>query len=529
MGADDPAAQYIKSRPLTRSKAGSTDMSRYRKWLKNCQSTHKKCKNAMKRVQDYMAPKRLLCTQPNSNGRLHTVTQGEHYDYVALSYCWGDAQEPEIAKALEMAKTTRANVQDRHRKIELSQLPQTIIDAIKVTRSLGLAYLWVDALCIIQDDPDDCATEIAKMSSVYQGSTLTISAASARDTREGFLGDRDLPRAYGDLFQLPYCHRHGDDVVRGSMLLSQHPIRDMYQEPIDERAWTMQEHILPLRLIRFGSKQTTWKCPTLHDNIDGGGSPRPINKDTSFSVDEPHRVSEVQSMIERFGESGIPATLDSWLESISEYTNRKLSNPSDKLPACAALAENFANILSWGSSDYLAGLWKHDIEAQLLWFRPEGIKSERFSSPTWSWASLDGPVEFYPRYLLEYGGVVKAQARLEKSIIVHKVESHKYSKVESGRLWLNGRLQQAHWDGDHLKRSINFQTLPLKIHWDLSSNISRRTVWCFEIIGSYISLGLVLGTNNQTDFERVGFFQCHDPEPVKSWFDEVKPQTIILH
>jgi hypothetical protein len=61
-------------------------------------------------------------------------------------------------------------------------------------------------------------------------------------------------------------------------------------------------------------------------------------------------------MIKRFGESSIPATLNSWLESISEYTNRKLSNLSNKLPACAALAENFANILSWGLSDYLAGL-----------------------------------------------------------------------------------------------------------------------------------------------------------------------------
>jgi hypothetical protein len=206
--------------------------------------------------------------------------------------------------------------------------------------------------------------------------------------------------------------------------------------------------------------------------------------------------------MEQFGRSGKPAVLGDWLESISEYTNRKLSQPSDKLPACAALAENFANILGWKASNYLAGLWENDIQAQLLWSRREDIKAERFSRPTWSWASLDGPVTFFYRHLLEYGGAVKARARLEQSEIIHKVKDHKYSEVISGRLWLSGRLQQAHWDGIRLTRRINSpQALPLEIHWDSFSSIGSQTVWCFEIIGSYISLGLMLGTKNETDFE----------------------------
>ena len=348
----------------------------------------------MKEVQNYVAPKRLLHIQSNSNVWLCTVPQGESPCYVALSYCWG-------AQQMEKAKTTRANVQDRHSRIELSHLPQTIKDAIEVTRSLGLDYLWVDALCIIQDDPEDGAAEIAKMSSIYRGSILTISAASAKDCTEGFLGDRDLARAYGSVFQLPYCHRGSDDVVRGTILLAEHPIWDMHQEPIDERAWTMQEHMLPLRLIRFGSKQTTWKCPTHYISIDGGGSPHPTNKDPEFSVDEPHRVTEVQSKMEEFDTLGKSIVFGDWLEKISEYTNRKLSRPSDKLPACAALAETFAKILGFEASNYLAGLWENDIQAQLLWSRREGMEAERLSGPTWSWASLDGPVTFFDRSLLE--------------------------------------------------------------------------------------------------------------------------------
>jgi hypothetical protein len=521
MSADDPAAQYIESRPLARSRAGSREMKTYRKLLEDCQS-HDECNEAMKKVQGCVAPGRLFCTQPDSNKLLQTIPQGESLSYVALSYCWGDAQQ------MEKAKTTRANVQDRHRRIELSQLPQTIRDAIEVTRSLGLVYLWVDALCIIQDDPEDCATEMAKMASIYLGATITISATSAKDCKEGFLGDRDLASAYGSLFRLSFCG--GDDGVRGSMLLSEHPICDTNQEPIDERAWTMQEHHLSLRLIRFGSKQTTWKCLTDFFSIDGGSTPHPTNKDTIFSIDESHRVTEVQSRIKESGGWGKSVVLSHWLEGISEYTNRKLSKSSDKLPACAALAESVANTLGWGPSNYLAGLWENDIQAQLLWFRREGMKAERISGPTWSWASLDGPVTFFQRQFLEYAGEVNARATLKKSIIIHKIEGQKYFEVESGRLWLNGRLQQAHWDGDDLRRSMNSpRVLPFKPQWDAAGSIGPRIVWCFEIIGSHVSLGLMLDTMNGTDFERVGYFDCGRPEYGMTLFDGVEPRTIILH
>jgi hypothetical protein len=109
---------------------------------------------------------------------------------------------------------------------------------------------------------EDKASEIAKMGSIYRGAALTIAAASAACSTDGFLQDRTFEKTYGNLFRIPYCHKHYGNMTRGFIFLSGLPISDRYQEPLDERGWTMQEDMLPLCLLRFGSKQTTWTCPT---------------------------------------------------------------------------------------------------------------------------------------------------------------------------------------------------------------------------------------------------------------------------
>lgn len=464
----------------------------------------------------------------NSELRLCTVPQGEHPSYVALSYCWGTSQQQKDAR------TTRENVDYRHGGIDISQLPQSIKDAIEVTRKLELSYLWVDALCIVQNDPIDVKSELAKMASIYKGATITISAASANDSTEGFLKNRDLKRAYGNLFQLPYHNKRPDGVVEGMVFLSEHPVADTHEENIDQRAWTFQEDMLSLRLLRFGSKQTTWRCPTysVAKRIDGGGCPTLINKDHAVAVNEPYRKTEVQLEISSSGRLGRTRVMADWLQTVSEYTHRKLTEPSDRLPACAALAENFADIMNFDSSHYLAGLWRDDIYAQLLWYRVGERKLGSTFGPSWSWSSINGPVEFFHRELLQENLEVKAAAKYVGSYR-DCMCSHDYSEVGSGRLELNGRLQEAYWDSHSLRRSsADADILPSSIYWDVSDGVSPQTVWCFEIIGSYISLGLVLVKERRTRFKRVGYFECDGEDrslAMISFFDETEPQTIAIH
>jgi hypothetical protein len=229
--------------------------------------------------------------------------------------------------------------------------------------------------------------------------------------------------------------------------------------------------------------------------------------------------------------------LGNWEDRVEQYSRRKLTKPSDRLPACAALAENFAHIMGWSASDYLAGLWRNDIEAQLLWYRPDNSivsTSQRSYSPTWSWATINGPVKFYTRYLLEKSFHIDPQARLVDRGIALKVESLPYSEVLSGHLRLNGRLQEAHWDGICLRQSTSsFSALPLRIYWDYpSSNDEQRTVWCFEIFGSNESLGLVLERFDLSDYKRLGFYQVSQGNPgkyVNAWFRGVEKSIIVLH
>ncbi|CAN9365049.1 unnamed protein product [Alternaria alternata] len=513
------------------SKGTSEDLQRCRQHLKECLG-HPKCINAAKKAGNRIAPKRLLDVREHANARLHRISPGEHPRYVALSYCWGDTQP-------EQVKTTKANLQSRHDVTNLSGFPQTIRDAIHVCCSLGFHYMWIDALCIVQDDDDEKASEIAKMQSIYRGAALTIGAASAANSTDGFLQDRTFEEAYSELFRIPYYHKQDDHTTEGYLFLSELPISDEYQEPLDKRGWTMQEDMLSLRLLRFGSKQTTWRCPTYAEgiNIDGGSCPIRTNIDPAFDVHDPSRNAEVRSRMLKDGALALSNVYGSWQRNIERYTLRKLSTSSDRLPACAALAENFGEIMGLQSSDYLAGSWKPDLMVQLLWYRlklPDipVIDSPTCLGPTWSWASLNAPVLFFERHLTQSNLTVEAKAEYIDSQIKHRFERSPYAEVESGRLVLRGRLQQACWTVFGLVGHVaSLEILPVDITWDIPGDAHPEDVWCFEVIGSYRTLGLILVGKGQEAFERVGYFECSAGKEhalIQQWFHKNEPKIISI-
>lgn len=151
-------------------------------------------------------------------------------------------------------------------RFHIKDLPETIADAVFVCQSLGIAYLWVDALCIIQDDGQDKVEQIGQMHQIYSQSIIAIVASRADSSMDGFLH----PRILRDTFcRLPYRSKEGDE---GSFILHLEGESAKLREPLHKRGWTYQEFLLPPRFIEYGRLQTIFQCRECKSTItDNGG------------------------------------------------------------------------------------------------------------------------------------------------------------------------------------------------------------------------------------------------------------------
>lgn len=183
--------QVNRVRPINWSPNSPESYRLARSWIDECLTKHNHETSTLTASHLDSVPLRLLYIQniaadyeaelvyPHDN-------RDKNYGFVALSYCWGGDQ---------LHKTTKTRLRETKGKIDYSQLPATIQDAIQVTLGLGFHYLWVDSLCIVQDDPDELIHEIAKMASIYSQAVVTISAISAAAAGDGFLDRCNFPGA----------------------------------------------------------------------------------------------------------------------------------------------------------------------------------------------------------------------------------------------------------------------------------------------------------------------------------------------
>jgi hypothetical protein len=132
-------------------------------------------------INKAFVPKRLI----NVKGRCRLESAESPVRYAALSYCWGPIEQP---------STTKSNVALRYNNFQYREFPQALQDAILMTRMLGLDYLWIDAICIVQDDKEEWAGEAARMGDIYSMAHVVLAATAANSATEGFLHSRDRPQ-----------------------------------------------------------------------------------------------------------------------------------------------------------------------------------------------------------------------------------------------------------------------------------------------------------------------------------------------
>ncbi|TFK83188.1 HET-domain-containing protein [Polyporus arcularius HHB13444] len=319
-------------------------------------------------------PTRVIdCTDP-SKPKLHLSTD-EHAPYLALSYTRGK---------FGSFGTTRETLDASLLGIDLESIPQTVRDAIRSTHALGVRYLWVDALCIVQDSVEDKIREVAQMGSIFRNAYFTIIAASAGSADEGFLQDRK-PSSPPDI-TLPF--RCPDGRV-GTMSLS--PIWRQYDassEPVCQRAWCLEERLLSPRALTYASHTLQYHCQATIVNV-GNAVCKPIAGHRLPTLLFRPDIDDASSTL---SPNDLKVLRYSWIEAVGEYSQRSLGDPADKLVAFAAVAEAFKR--AW-KSDYLAGLWRHSLVQDLLWYKTSESRHSRpqgYRAPSWSWAAVDGHV-----------------------------------------------------------------------------------------------------------------------------------------
>lgn len=190
-------------------------------------------------------PTRLieLGNRDSGSARLYETQEGDTMKYIALSHPWGIP--PHFC-------TYTSNVERYKQKIDCNELPATFNHAVIITRELGVRYLWIDSICIIQGSDGDFNKEAKRMEDVFSSAYLVLAASSATGQNDGFLKkreDREYLTFTRDRLPPFYVCRFVDDFNR-----------DVLEGPLNKRGWVLQERALAHRTIYFTNKQTYWEC-----------------------------------------------------------------------------------------------------------------------------------------------------------------------------------------------------------------------------------------------------------------------------
>jgi len=404
-------------------------------WLDDCHADHEECCSSMPDPPPPPLPRRVLdvtTVYSESEGgggggggddiRLHISSPEEEARFVALSHCWGSG-------SASLIRTTTKNMQQRVQGIPFATLPKSFQDAVSVTRSIGVQYLWIDSLCIIQDSIADWERESSQMARIYGDAYLVIAASQATDSTCGFI-DRipwysESSSSSLDLLdwsESPLLKENSQEVgqiynaansTTSRILLRKMPRDEDYQRgyyrsarhskilqeaPLSKRAWTFQENLLARRIVHFTPHEMLWEC------IEG----LKCECMEMDAISPQLSPQEQQTAIVRKAryDTTVPSeyqgdTKSLWRFWLVEYSGRRLTVESDRFPALSGLAKQWQARRrarqqrgeggGGGVGGYLAGFWRNDLLPSILWLVEGGLcqRSAHYRAPTWSPFSLD--------------------------------------------------------------------------------------------------------------------------------------------
>ncbi|KAM7208361.1 Heterokaryon incompatibility protein (HET) domain containing protein [Naviculisporaceae sp. PSN 640] len=389
----------IKSPIRPRGSTTSFNAQLARMWRDECLDNHSRCQRGA--VDDQVKlPTRLLdVTDPNRpllRESASLIEKEANTQYVALSYCWGLGKRFLTLRSNYESFTTAG--------ISSQDLPRTFRDAVHAANNIGYRFIWIDALCIIQDDRDDLQRELTIMGDIYRYAAMTIGAQGAASSHSGLFESSRHP-----LSLIPCT------VELSITTPSQHTttfnatlaVKVRSEDNLDRRGWILQEDILTSRALRF-SDQMSWRCM---ESFRTETEPCSLFSTTPSAVDPLRKIRKhictdtVESIPKDTGGEVAPARssrFSSWYNMVQLYSDKELSFESDVLRALLGIAAMFRDKYK---ITYLAGLWKEDLFCGLCWYAsandrrpvaavglvssvPNTSKREIHSAPSWTWAAV---------------------------------------------------------------------------------------------------------------------------------------------
>ncbi|KAJ9617166.1 hypothetical protein H2200_000887 [Cladophialophora chaetospira] len=379
-------------RPMLPERRYDLVIPQIRSWLDDCCTNHKaQCGNLSWSKEN---PGRLIEIVSDSKVKLIDASSLPKLEYVALSYCWGTGGS--------QGNTTSHNLLTRQAGFLSQDLTDTIRDAIILVRRLGLAYLWVDQVCIVQpaddaDDADDADEangedwdlEGSRMHIVYGNAVFTLNACSSEASTDGLFRPR---KAW--TYPVKPFYLENEWLVNFDMTLKEVRLR----APLSSRGWVLQEERLSPRLLYLCGQRFYWSCAG-EQHMELASDPQL----QSASLEKPflhkrdqEKMSKPQAFLDvRFDGDKLKLHKE-WQDLVESYCLRNLTQASDRFRAISGLAAQYLRVYlnkdnRFSGQEYLAGLWRASFAEDLAWSVSRAGDPRRALTdlaPTWSWASL---------------------------------------------------------------------------------------------------------------------------------------------
>ncbi|KAF2846587.1 HET-domain-containing protein, partial [Plenodomus tracheiphilus IPT5] len=416
-----------------------------RRWLQECEKFHTEC--ATGSLKWY--PRRVLDLSSREEGSIKLLETGGTVlgPYATVSYCWGKSSLP--------IKTTLETLEQHLQNLQWDNLPICFQEMIQICWAIGIEYLWIDAICIIQDSPEDWELESAVMGTIYANARLTLAVTALQNPSESVLRDRYiLSRFRGFEERWPLA----------SVIVSQgrRTSRFSAYSPLNSRGWVMQERLLSPRTLFFHASELAWECTGSTLCECGHLDVRHLD-----SHDQERYSGHLQlrrMLHEKTGLEDDDVVCDVWMSLLARYASLNLSYGMNRLAALSGLAARFD---SGVYGQYIAGIWTGMLPQALSYRMRCSCETPHYRgltdshAPSWSWASA--PLCQSP-YIYSYGIFLirdKCPTFELVSVDVKHREKNPFGWTEFARLTIRAKVLQC---------SVSLQTKGIKAIYYLYVN-----------------------------------------------------------